>query len=84
MPDITDPHHVLPVFCNYVAGTGQFNDVANLTFGVAQFTPNGLVIDPDVVVCCRLRMDMQCLQQLYQNIGQLLSQNPQTTVEIPN
>lgn len=81
MPSITDPHHTLPVFCNVVVGSGTMNGVANLTLGVALFTPQGAEIDLDVVISCRLRMDMPCLETLYQQIGQML-QKP--TDEKPN
>ena len=80
---ITDYHHVLPIFCNTVVGSGTLNGVVNLTLGVALFTPQGAEIDPDVVICCRLRMDMACLETLYQQIGQMLTaQKP--TDEKPN
>jgi hypothetical protein len=61
----TDPHHVLPTFVNSIVGSGHFGGVANLTFAVAQFTPEtGGTIAIDQVINCRLRMDMNCVKQL--------------------
>ena len=84
MPDntITDPHHTLPLYCNMVVGSGVLNGVANLTLAVAQFTPQGDAIEPDFVINCRLRMDMQCLAALYEQIGHML--HPQSSGEKPN
>lgn len=80
-PSITDPLHVLPVFVSVVAGSGVYNGVANVTFATLQFSPKGEAIDPDLVVSCRLRMDLQCLQQLYEQIGNMLKPS---TDEKPN
>lgn len=72
----TDPHHVLPTFVNSVVASGHFNGVANLTFAVAQFTPQGDgSIDTDLVINLRLRMDMLCVQQLRDTCESILQQN---------
>jgi hypothetical protein len=78
---ITDPNHVAPVFVSVVVGSGIYNHVANITFGTLLFSPKDDVIEPDMVVSCRLRLDLICLQQLYEQIGQML--NPPST-EKPN
>lgn len=60
-----DPHHGLPVFVNQVAGSGHLNGVANLTFATAQFTPQGGgMVDADLIISCRLRLDLSCVKQL--------------------
>ena len=69
---ITDPLHVAPIFVSMVAGSGVLNGVSNLTFCTANFTPQGDSIEPDFVISCRLRMDLPCLQQLYEQIGHML------------
>ena len=71
----TDPHHVLPVFVNQLAGSGQFNGVANFTFATAQFTPkDDGTVDPDLTISCRLRMDLACVQQLRDACDTILQQ----------
>jgi hypothetical protein len=78
---ITDPMKIVPVFVNAVIGSGTLNGVHNIQFATALFSVKGDAIDPDLVVSCRLRMDGPCLQQLYEQIGQML--NPPST-EKPN
>jgi hypothetical protein len=73
---ITDPHSVLPIFVNQIAGSGQLGGVFNLTFATALFTPTAdNKIDADIVVSARLRMDFSCLQQLHQACEALIAQN---------
>ena len=73
---ITDPHDVSVVFVNQLAGVGILNGVVNLSFAVANFMPRqGGNVDPDLVIATRLRMDMWCARQLYEQLGKLLEQN---------
>lgn len=73
---ITDPHHIIPVFVNQVAGSGQLGGVFNLTLATALFMPTGKGdVDPDIVVSCRLRMDFTCVQHLHATLGALIEQN---------
>ena len=59
-------------FVNVLLGRGVLNNVVNLTLGAYNFTPAGDTIDPDPVVCARLRMDVSCLKQMHDAIGTLL------------
>ena len=60
-------------FVNVLLGRGVINGVVNLQFGTYQFTPvDDTQIAPDVVVSCRLRMDLECAQQLHTQLGVLL------------
>ena len=61
-------------FVNIVIGSGVLNNVINLSLGSFQFTPDdeGKEVSPDLVTSCRLRMDIPCAKQLYDNLGQLL------------
>jgi hypothetical protein len=79
---ITDPNHVAPIFVSVVVGSGTLNHVANITFATLNFTPVGDEIEPDLVVSCRLRLDIVCLQQLYEQIGNML--NPPAPSEKPH
>ena len=62
-------------FVNAVLGRGVLNGVVNLTLGVLQFTPDdeGKVIDPDIGVAARLRMDLVCARQMHESLGELLT-----------
>jgi|ERR1035437_3746491 hypothetical protein len=62
-------------FINTVLGRGVINGVINLTLGVLLFTPDdeGKVIDPDIRVAARLRMDQVCARQLHETLGDLLA-----------
>lgn len=72
---ITDPSNVSITYINQVVGCGHLNGVANITLAVARFTPNASgKVDPDLVIASRLRMDMPCLAQLHEQIGQILGQ----------
>ena len=74
--NVTDPHHVQPVFVNDLVGSGQINGVVNLTFATAMFTPTqDGKIDPDIVITARLRMDFYCVQQVHAALGRLIEQN---------
>ena len=76
----TDPHHVLPVFVNQLAGSGHLLGVANLTFATAQFTPrDDGTVDSDMVISCRLRMDLLGVQQLRDACDTILQQNLKPT-----
>ena len=78
---IADPTRIAPIFVSVVVGSGTVNNVVNITFGTFMFTPNDNAIDPDLIVSCRLRMDLPCLHQLYEQIGNMLKS---TTDEKPN
>jgi len=72
----SDPHHVLPVFVNQIAGSGHLMGVANITFSTAQFTPrDDGTVDSDMVISCRLRMDLTCVHQLRDACDTILQQN---------
>ena len=84
MPDqptlkITDPDNVAITFVNEVGNVGFLNGILNVTFTAARFTPNntpdGIQIAPDIVVASRLRMDLQCAQQLHTMIGSIIEAN---------
>lgn len=72
---VTDPHNVPITFANQVGGVGHLNNVVNVTLVAANFTPkvDGSV-DPDLVIAARLRMDMFCAQQLYDQLGKMIQQ----------
>ena len=72
---ITDPHNVAVTFVNEIGNMGFLNGILNVTFTVARFTPEGTQIVPDMVIASRLRMDLQCAQQLHQMMGQIIEQN---------
>jgi hypothetical protein len=75
---VSDPNEVQVVFCNQVVASGYFNAVANFTLAVARFSPRpDNTVDPDLVVCARLRMDLACAQQLHEQLGKILEQNLQ-------
>lgn len=75
---ISDPYKTPTVFVNQIVGTGFVNGVCNVTFATAQFTPNDGVIEPDLVITARLRMDLFCAQQLYSELGKIMEQNIKT------
>ena len=81
MPDtltVTDPYQVQTVFCNQVVASGHFNGVVNFTFATAQFTPRpDNTVDPDLVICARLRMDLLCAKQMHEQLSKILEQNLQ-------
>ena len=62
-------------FVNTVIGRGILNNVVNLQFGTLLFNPNTHAqgVEFDLAVSCRLRMDRQCAQLLYESLGELLS-----------
>lgn len=71
---VTDPYRTKTIFVNQLVGSGHLNSVINLTFATAQFTPsNEGKVDPDLVITARLRMDAFCAQQLYDQLGAILS-----------
>lgn len=72
---IRDPNTVPVTFVSDIAAIGFFNGVTNLTFVVAQFSPPSTAgkIDMDLVVSSRLRMDLYCVQRLYEQLGKILA-----------
>lgn len=70
--EITDPNNVPVTFVNQVIGSGHLNSVINITLGTARFSPKSGEIDVDMIVSSRLRMDLVCAQQLYDNLGELI------------
>jgi hypothetical protein len=72
---ITDPDNVPITFVNEVGNAGFLNGILNVTFTAARFTPEGTQILPDMVIASRLRMDLQCAQQLHTMIGQIIENN---------
>jgi hypothetical protein len=82
---ITDPYKTPTVFVNQVAAIGHLNGVVNMAFATAQFTPNPSGgVDPDLVITCRLRMDLYCVGQVYEQLGKILAQNVKESGEKPN
>ena len=82
---ITDPYKTPTVFVNQVAAIGHLNGVVNLAFATAQFTPNPSGgVDPDLVITARLRMDLFCVQQLYEQLGNIIQQDVKESGEKPN
>ena len=72
----TDPHHVSPIFVNSVIGRGVFGGVANITFSTFQFTPrDDGTVDPDPVISCRLRLDLNCAHQLREACDWIISES---------
>lgn len=73
---VSDRFKTPTVFVNQLCCSGHLNGVANLAFATAQFTPqtDGSV-DPDLVITVRLRMDLACAKQLYEQIGRILDHN---------
>ncbi len=75
---ISDPHSVPVVFANYLSNSGVLNNVVNVTLATAQFTVrDDGTIDPDLIVCSRLRMDLVCARALYDALKQILEQSIQ-------
>ena len=70
-------------FVNVLVGQGVLNGVVNLQFGAYHFTPNGEAIDPDLVVACRMRMDIECAKQLYNSLAVLISASEKEAGEAP-
>ena len=61
------------VFVNTVFGQGVLNGVINLQLGTYLFTPvDAGQVDLDPIITCRLRMDRQCAEHLYDALGALL------------
>lgn len=82
---ITDPYRTPTVFVNQVAAIGHLNGVVNLAFATAQFTPTPSGgVDPDLVITCRLRMDLYCMQQVYEQLGKIIAQNIKESGEKAN
>jgi hypothetical protein len=82
---ITDPNTVPVTFINQIASHGCLNGVVNFTFATALFTPSGdnKTVDPDIIVTCRLRMDLYCAMQLRRVLDRIIEQNtkePEKTV----
>lgn len=72
---VADPDNVPVTFVSQVVAAGHLNGVVNLTLAVARFSPNaGGAVDPDMAVAARLRCDMACAAQLYEQLGRILNQ----------
>jgi hypothetical protein len=54
------------IFVNHVMARGCCYGVGNVTLGTYNFTPfrEGLGIDPDLVISCRLRLDAIAVREL--------------------
>lgn len=70
---VSDPMNVPVTFVSNVVASGQLNGVINVAFGLYRFTPgvDGNV-EPDLAIGARLRMDVQCAEQLYEALGSIL------------
>lgn len=72
-------------FVNAVLGRGVFNGVVNVQFGALPFgVKDDGTIDTEMVVACRLRMDVQCAVQLRDNLNELLKMIEQQAQAILN
>lgn len=71
---ISDPYKTQTVWVNQLVGSGHLNGVVNLTFATAQFTPVDGVVQPDLVITARTRMDLFCAQQLYERLGAIIQE----------
>jgi len=73
---ISDPNNEPVTFVNQVLGQGHLNGVINITLGVARFTPKDSapesMVDIDMIIASRLRMDLACAQQLRDCLDTLL------------
>lgn len=76
---ITDPYSVPLTFVAHVLGQGHANGIVNLTLGAPRWTPTGTtkdepegVVDMDMIITSRLRMDLACAQQLRDALDTLL------------
>lgn len=82
---IGDPYKTPTIFVNQVVGCGHLNGVVNITLATAQFTPNtDGGVDPDFVITARLRMDLFCASQVYEQLGKIIEQNIKESGEKPN
>jgi hypothetical protein len=83
---ISDPNTVPVTFVNQIASHGCINGVVNFTFATALFTPSNdnKTVDADLIVTCRLRMDLYCAMQLRRVLDRIIEQNttkpPEKTV----
>lgn len=70
---ITDPYKVPVTFVNQLAGSGHLNGIVNLTLATAQFTPGeDDVVNADLVIMSRLRMDIVCATSLRDTLTRLI------------
>ena len=62
-------------FVNMLVGRGVLNGVINLQFSSLLFSPSddGMKIESDPVVSCRLRLDIPCARHVHQALGELLA-----------
>jgi len=70
-------------FVNTVVAQGSLNGVVNLSLGQLLFTPDEKAgtIEPDLVICARLRMDMVCAKNLRDSLIDLLNRIAQAEAE---
>lgn len=64
-------------FVNHCLAQGIYNGVINVTLGHYLFTPKDSPepkVDGDLVVACRLRLDLTAAEELYTALGNLLTQ----------
>jgi hypothetical protein len=63
------------VFINHVLGSGHLNGIINVTLGTFNFTPSrdAARIEPDLVVSCRLRLDVVAAAELRDAIDKALT-----------
>lgn len=60
-------------FANILLGAGILNGVVNMQLGAFQFSENAEgKIDPDPAVCCRLRMDIPCAEQVVEVLSRII------------
>ena len=72
---ITDPDNVPITFAHLLLAAGSCNGVVNLTLGAARFSPTDAgLIDNDVIVASRLRLDMTCAIHLRAELDRIISQ----------
>ena len=73
------------VFVTRVMGSGHLNGVINVTLGTYNFTPSRSAdrIEPDLVVSCRLRLDIAAATELRDAIDKaLVMMTAQATAQV--
>lgn len=72
---ITDPDNVPITFAHLLVAAGICNGIVNLTLAAARFTPTDAgMIDNDVIVASRLRLDLACAVHLRAELDRIIGQ----------
>jgi hypothetical protein len=83
MPDklpIKETENIPITFVNEVAGWVFLNGVVQVALVSAMWTPTEMGVDApvDLRLACRLRMDLQCAQNLHAALGQVIEAHTKT------